>query len=286
MAFFGASLRAATPEPVPLWQGDAPGALGKSSGDIPTITAYLPDQTNATGAALIVLPGGGYTHLAEHEGKDYALWLKAHGIAGFVVNYRLGPKYHHPCMLQDAARGLRTVRANAKAWKIDPDRIGVIGSSAGGHLASTLLTHFDGGNPNDADPVERVSSRPDLGVLCYPVITMGDDTHKGSFKNLLGTNATPELIEFLSNEKQVTSNTPPCFIFSTAEDKTVPVQNSLEFAAALQRAHVPFDLHIYEKGAHGMGLGPNARGSLDPAKMHPWTADCLFFLKQHGFIKK
>lgn len=286
MLFFGSALRAETQEPMPLWTNGAPGALGNSAEDIPTLTAYLPDTNIATGAAMVILPGGGYQHLADHEGRDYALWLNSNGVAGFVLKYRLGPKYHHPCMLQDAARALRTVRANSKKWKIDANRIGIMGSSAGGHLASTLLTHFDSGNSNDVDIVERESSRPDLGILCYPVITMGDDAHVGSRNHLLGTNASPELIELLSSEKHVTTNTPPCFIFSTSEDKTVPVENSLEFAAALRRAHVPFDLHIYEKGAHGMGLGGGSKTKPDAAHMHPWTADCIFFLKEHGFIKK
>ena len=278
------SLTQAQPkETILLWPQGAPGALGKADQDIPTLTPFFPDPDKATGAAMVICPGGGYGALAKHEGEVYAQWFNDHGIAGFVLKYRLAPAgYHHPIMLLDAARALRLVRANAADWKLDPKRIGIIGSSAGGHLASTLLTHFDTGQPDATDPIERQSSRPDLGVLCYPVITMGDETHAGSRDNLLGKNPPPELIKLLSNELQVTRETPPCFLFHTAEDGAVPVENSLEFAAALRRAGVPFDLHIYEKGQHGIGLGAH---TYDPAKLHPWTRDCMFWLQQHGFAK-
>lgn len=272
--------------PMPLWPNGAPGALGKEDKDIPTLTAYLPKPEIATGAAMVICPGGGYGGLAAHEGEAYAWFLRDHGIAGFVLKYRLGSAgYRHPVMLQDVSRALRTVRANAEKWKLDPKRIGVMGSSAGGHLASTLLTHFDSGKPDSEDAIERQSSRPDLGILCYPVITMGDWTHGGSKKNLLGENPSPELVKELSNELQVTKETPPTFIFHTAEDKAVPVENALMFASALRKAGVPFDLHIYEKGPHGMGLGFKVYSPYDPAKLHPWTKDCLFFLKQHNFAK-
>src|SRR5207244_7355077 len=187
-----------------------------------------------------------------HEGKGYAEWLATNGISCFVVKYRLGgPQgYRHPRMLEDAARAVRFVRSRAEEWKIDPKRVGIIGSSAGGHLASTLLTHFDAGKPDDADIIERQSSRPDIGILCYPVITMGEFTHQGSKNNLLGKDPSPELVRELSNELQVTKQTPPCFIFHTFEDPAVPVENTLQFAAALRKAGVPFDLHIYEHGAH------------------------------------
>jgi acetyl esterase/lipase len=202
------------------------------------------------------------------------------------LKYRLGSGgYHHPIELQDVSRALRLVRANAAEWKIDPKRIGVVGSSAGGHLASTLITHFDAGAADAADPIDRVSSRPDLGILCYPVITMGEHTHLGSRKNLLGDHPSPELIELLSNELHVTKETPPCFLFHSAEDPVVPVENSLMFAAALRKAGVPFDLHIYEHGKHGTGLGHFVYATYEPDKLHPWTRDCLFWLKQNNFIK-
>src|SRR6267154_5957834 len=219
------SALAQTTNSFPLWAEGAPGAQGKEDRDVPTLTPYLPDKAKATGASIVICPGGGYGGLAPHEGVDYARFLNEQGIAGFVLKYRLGSGgYRHPVMLQDAARAVRTVRARADEWRVDPKRIGIMGSSAGGHLASTLLTHFDAGKPDAADPIERQNSRPDLGILCYPVITMGANTHSGSKKNLLGENPTPELEKLLSNELQVTKDTPPCFLFHTAADKGVPVE--------------------------------------------------------------
>lgn len=265
----------------PLWTGDAPGALGKETKDIPTLTPYFPPPAKATGAALIICPGGGYASLAPHEGVHYALWLNEQGIAGFVLKYRLGTGgYRHPAMMQDVLRAVRCVRANAGRWRLDPEKVGVMGSSAGGHLAATALTHFDAGDPIAADPIDRVSSRPSLGVLCYPVITMGPDTHSGSRRNLLGDNPDPKLVELLSNEKQVTKDTPPTFIFHTFEDATVKVENALEFAYALRRHGVSFSLHIYPKGSHGMGLGG---AQWDPSNRHPWTMECALWLKERGF---
>jgi acetyl esterase/lipase len=267
--------------PLPLCPDGAPGALGKEPKDIPTLTVFFPDAATATEAAMVICPGGGYGMLAPHEGEGYAHWLNQQGIAAFVLKYRLGSSgYRHPLMLQDAARAMRMVRYHAKEWKLDPNRIGIIGSSAGGHLASTLLTHFDAGQADAADPIDRLSCRPDLGVLCYAVITMGDETHRGSRDNLLGKNPSPELIQELSNELHVTKDTPPCFIFHTYDDNAVPVENSLEFAAALRRAKVPFELHIYQHGAHGMGLGTD---SAQQDKMHEWTRECKRWLKEQGF---
>jgi acetyl esterase/lipase len=263
-------------ETIRLWEKDAPGAKGTSDKDIPTLTIYLPEEGSATGAAMVICPGGGYGGLAQHEGKDYAEWLAKHGVTGFVLKYRLGSAgYRHPVMLQDVSRAMRLVRSRASEWKVDPKRIGVMGSSAGGHLASTLLTHFDDGDASASDPIEKVSSRPDLGILCYPVITMGEKTHQGSKKNLLGDNPSDELVKLLSNELQVTAQTPPTFLFHTAEDQAVPVENSLMFATALAQHHVAFDLHVYEKGRHGIGL----------ANGHPWTEECLKWLKLHDFVK-
>ncbi len=268
----------------PLWPNGAPGALGKHPEDIPTLTPYFPDPSKATGAAIVICPGGGYAGLARHEGVDYARFLNESGIAGFVLKYRLGSAgYRHPAMLEDAARAVRTVRARATEWRLDPHRIGIMGSSAGGHLASTLLTHFDAGQADATDPIERQSSRPDLGILCYAVITMGPFTHEGSKRNLLGDHPSPELVRYLSNELQVTKDTPPCFIWHTWEDKTVPVENALLFAEALRRASVPFDLHIYQQGGHGLGLGTS---TWDPARRHPWTHDCVYWLKVQGFAPK
>lgn len=266
-----------------LWPDGAPGARGDLAKDSPTLTPFFPDPDKLTGAALVVCPGGGYAHLAPHEGRDYARWLNENGITAFVLKYRLGADgYRHPSMLQDAARAVRLVRANAAAWNLDPKRIGIMGSSAGGHVAATLMTHFDSGRSNAVDAIERQSSRPDLGILCYPVITMGKFAHKGSKDNLIGTNPPPALVEEVSNELQVTKNTPPCFIWHTFEDKTVPVENTLMFAAALREAGVPFDLHIYQKGGHGMGLGSR---DYNPDKWLPWTRDCLYWLKVQNFVK-
>ncbi|GDY22732.1 endo-1,4-beta-xylanase [Verrucomicrobiota bacterium] len=270
-------------DPFPLWPGDAPGALGKTDRDIPTLTPFWADPDKATGASVVICPGGGYGGLASHEGKDYALYLNHHGIAGFVLKYRLGSAgYRHPAMMNDVNRAIRYVRAKATDWKLDPKRIGVMGSSAGGHLASTAVTHYDAGKPDVEDPIERVSSRPDLGILCYAVISMGPNTHGGSKNNLLGKEPSEELVKLLSNELQVTKETPPCFLWHTWEDKGVKVENSLEFAAALQRAGVPFDLHVYQKGGHGIGLGTR---ELDPAKWHPWSRDLAYWLKAQGFTK-
>jgi acetyl esterase/lipase len=266
----------------PLWSDSAPGALGAESKDIPTLTVFLPAPEKATGAAIVICPGGGYGHLADHEGSQYARWLNEQGIAGFVLKYRLGSNgYRHPVMLQDAARAMRTVRARADEWKLDAKRVGIIGSSAGGHLASTVMTHWDLGNKNSADAIEQQSSRPDLAILCYPVVSFSAEfTHKGSRANLLGTNLPPALLEELSAELQVNKDTPPCFIWSTGEDKTVPVDNSLSLAAALRRAGVSFDLHVYERGPHGIGLGNK---NFDSANFHPWTRDCAFWLRERKF---
>ncbi len=267
-------------EPLPLWSEKAPGAMGETPKDIPTLTPYLPEKPGPARAAMVICPGGGYGGLADHEGSHYAKFLNEQGIAAFVLKYRLGSAgYRHPVMLNDAARAVRMVRSRATEWNIDPTKIGIMGSSAGGHLASTLLTQFDAGNVEATDPIDRQSSRPDIGVLCYAVITMGEFTHKGSKKNLLGDNPSEELVTLLSSELQVKENTPPCFIWHTFEDGGVPVENSMLFASALRKNKVPFDFHVYQKGAHGMGLGSKG----DPATRHPWTQDLVFWLKTQGW---
>jgi acetyl esterase/lipase len=283
MAALSFSGSAQTNVVLPLWSGPAPGSLGEGPTNTPTLTVFLADPAKATGAAMVVCPGGAYQHLARHEGEDYARWLNEAGISAFVLKYRLGPAgYRHPAMLQDAARAMRIVRARAEEWKVDAQRVGIMGSSAGGHLASTMVTHFDAGQPGAGDPIERQSSRPDLGILCYPVISMGPFAHKGSRNNLLGTNPPPELVELLSNEKQVTSNTPPCFVWHTWEDTTVAVENPMLFAEALRRNGVRFELHVYEKGKHGMGLGLK---EWKPELWHPWTGECLRWLRERGFAR-
>jgi acetyl esterase/lipase len=273
-----------SPEPIRLWATEAPGSLGTAEKDIPTLTPFLPLPDKATGAAMVVCPGGGYGGLAGHEGKDYALWLNELGITAFVLKYRLGSGgYRHPVMLNDAARAVRLVRARAGEWKLDANRIGIMGSSAGGHLTSTLLTHFDAGNANSDDAIERVSSRPNLGILCYAVISMEAGlTHGGSRNNLLGNNPDAELVKLLSNELQVTKETPPTFLWSTADDSAVKVENSLQFSIALRKNNVPFELHVYPHGRHGLGLG----APLDkPQERHPWVAECARWLKEMKFAK-
>ncbi|MEP6787195.1 MAG: alpha/beta hydrolase [Acidobacteriota bacterium] len=266
--------------PIPLWEKGAPNAEGKEPIDIPTITPFLAPKETATGAAIVVLPGGGYSHLSDiKEGSDVAKWLNSLGISAFVVKYRLGMKYHQPNQLLDAARSLRLVRSKAKEWGVLPDHIGILGFSAGGHLASTLGTHFDGGKADAPDEIDRVSSRPDLMILIYPVITMGEFTHNGSKLNLLGENPTPELLKLYSNELQVTKDTTPTFLAHSVADPGVPVENSLMFAEALRKAHVPFEIHLYEQGPHGFGLAPT-----NPV-LASWTDRCADWLGLHGFTK-
>src|SRR5256884_2209558 len=267
-------------EPIILWPNGAPGAVGKEPNDIPTLTPYFPAKEKTTGAAIIVCPGGGYTHLADHEGGPVAEWLNTLGITAFVLKYRLGPRYHHPAPLQDAARAIRTVRARASEWSIDPKRIGILGFSAGGHVASTIGTHFDSGKPDAQDFIERVGSRPDLMILIYPVITMREFAHAGSRRMLLGENPSANLVGWLSNEAQVTKETPPAFLVHTANDPAVPVENSLRFAEAMTKAGVPFELNIYERGPHGFGLGGK-----DPM-LSTWPQRCADWLRAHGFISR
>jgi acetyl esterase/lipase len=244
------------PTTVPLWPTGAPGALGNDDSDQPTLTIFLPSDSPGSRTGVVVCPGGGYGMLANnHEGRQVANWLNSLGIAAFVLKYRLGPRYHHPIELGDAQRAIRMVRAKAAEYGVAPDRIGIVGFSAGGHLASTAGTHFDAGSSADPDRVQRASSRPDFLVLGYPVISFTTIyTHRGSLKNLLGESPDPKLVENLSNELQVTANTPPTFLFHTNEDKGVPAENSVLFYLALRKAGVPAEMHIFERGPHGVGL--------------------------------
>ena len=287
---------AADPPAQPLWPEGAPGALGKEtgddnhSGDIPTITVWLAPKDKATGAAVVICPGGGYGFLAsDHEGRRVAEWLNSIGVAGVMVKYRLAPKYKHPAPLMDAQRAIRTVRAKSKEWGLDPHRIGILGFSAGGHLASTAATHFDEGKADASDPIDRESCRPDLAVLVYPVISFtADFSHKGSADNLLGKGASKELLTSLSNETQVTEKTPPTFLAHTLADTGVPMENSLAFAMALRKAKVPFELHVFEKGQHGLGLGSGWKtGKIGPEpSFQAWPKLCESWLKTQGFLDK
>jgi enterochelin esterase family protein len=265
-----------------LWPTGAPGALGHEPADVPTLTAYLPPAGKGDGSAVVVCPGGGYGFLADdHEGRQPANWLTERGVAAFVLRYRIAPRYHHPAPLQDAQRAVRTVRARAKDWHVDPNRIGIWGFSAGGHLASTAGTHFDAGKPEADDPIERISSRPDFMILCYPVISMTKPImHVGSRNNLLGKEPDPKLAENLSNEDQVTAQTPPTFLFHTNQDNGVVPENSTLFYLALRKARVPAELHIYERGQHGVGLAPN-----DPV-LATWTGRLEAWMKGRGLMRR
>ena len=262
-----------TPKADLLWPDGAPGALGAQDEDRPTLAPYLVPQGRGTGAAVIVCPGGGYVNLSmDKEGDQIARWLNSIGVAAFVLKYRLGPKYRHPVELGDAQRAIRTVRHKAAEYRVLPDRIGIMGFSAGGHLASTAGTHFDTVNANPSDPIDRVSSRPDFLVLCYPVISFTTPyVHKGSMRALLGDGADPKLVESLSNELQVTAQTPPTFLFHTNQDTGVPAENSVLFYMALRKAGVPAELHIYERGPHGVGLAQTDEAlSTWPARLADW----------------
>ncbi|MCA9174081.1 MAG: alpha/beta hydrolase [Planctomycetales bacterium] len=246
---------AAPPEAKPLWPDGAPHAVGTEESDIPTLRHYPAEPGN--GAAVIICPGGGYGVLAyDHEGHQVAQFLASRGVTAFVLRYRHSPSYRHPVPLQDAQRAIRHVRHHAKQLGVDPQRIGIMGFSAGGHLASTAATHFDSGHADAADPVDRVGCRPDFAVLCYPVISMTESWgHRGSRNNLLGDRANDEeLAKSLSNDQQVTKETPRTFLFHTAQDRGVPVENSLAFYRALMKHGVPGELHVYQHGPHGVGL--------------------------------
>ena len=277
-------LAAAEPKVEILWPDGAPGAKGEAEGDKPTLTLYLPPQDKATGAAIVICPGGGYGALAmDHEGHQIGQWLNSFGVAGFIVKYRhrnSGAGYGHPVPLQDAQRAIRTVRSRASQWGVDPNRIGVLGFSAGGHLASSAATHFNESLYEARDAIDRVSCRPDFAVLVYPVISFTEPfTHVGSRNNLLGVDADKALVEKMSNEKQVTPQTPPTFLLHTWEDKAVPAENSIYFYLALRKANVPAEMHIFLKGQHGFGLGAKLEGA------SAWPKLCETWMQESGFLK-
>lgn len=264
---------AETHQTVLLWPNGAPGAQGNQPEDTPTLTIFLPDPAKATRTGVVVCPGGGYVELSmQKEGTDIAEWLNSIGIAAFVLKYRLGPRYHHPIEMWDGQRALRYVRYHSKEYGIAPDRIGIWGFSAGGHLASTVGTHFDSGKAQAADPIDRVSCRPDFMVLAYPVISFVTPyVHRGSMRALLGDHPDPKLQRLLSNELQVTAETPPTFLFSTNDDTGVPCENSVLFFLALRKNHVPAEMHIFEPGPHGVGLAPtHAALSIWPTLLANW----------------
>jgi acetyl esterase/lipase len=266
---------------LPLWPNGAPGALGKEDGDVPTMTVYLPRDISQNMAAVIVCPGGGYEHLSmNQEGRQVASLLNSLGMTAVVLKYRLGPRYHHPIELGDAQRAIRMLRAKAAEYSIGPDRIGIMGFSAGGHLAVSASTHFDEGNASAPDPLDRPSSRPDFAVLGYPVVSMTAPwTHMGSKRALLGDNPDPELAKSLSGENAVTARTPITFIFQTNADTTVPAENSVEYFLALRRAHVKAEMHVFENGPHGVGLALN-----DPA-LSEWSRLLANWFRVNGLLK-
>ena len=270
------------PETILLWPNGAPGALGNDDSDKPSITVYYPLNPSASATGVIVAPGGGYGMLASnHEGRQVANWLNALGVTAFVLRYRLGPRYHHPIELGDAQRAMRLVRSRAEQFGIQPGRIGMMGFSAGGHLTSTLGTHFDDGNPSAPDPIDRFGCRPDFLILGYPVISFtAPYTHQGSAHNLLGDNPDPKLLLELSNELHVTPQTPPTFLFTTSEDTAVPPENSIAFYLALHKAGVPAELHVFEKGPHGVGLD-----LADPA-LGEWPTLLANWLRGRGLLVK
>ena len=266
-----------------LWPKGAPLALGDTEVDKPRLTIHLPDPDKAVGTGVVVCPGGGYGALAkDHEGKQIAEFFNKLGIAAFVLEYRLGQRYRHPAPLLDAQRALRLVRSRAKEFGIAPDRIGIMGFSAGGHLASTAATHFEDAEVKDSeDPIDKASCRPDFAILCYAVITFEPPfAHMGSRRNLLGDNPSKELVESLCNEKRVTEKTPPTFLFHTNADTGVPPENSVLFYLALRKAKVPAELHIYEKGAHGVGLAQK------DAILSSWSGRLEGWLAGRGLLRK
>lgn len=274
-----------------LWPGDAPGAKPSPAGtetlgeggrlgniETPQYQVYLPERDKATGAAVVIFPGGGYSILAaNHEGHDYAKWLVQRGIAGIVVKYRVSSNpafgYQFPVPFLDARRAIRTVRANATAWGIDPQKVGVMGSSAGGHLASLCATRFTDSFPEEnRDEIDHQNCRPDFAILIYPVISMDPAlSHSGSRKNLLGEKPSPEAVENYSTAKAVTKETPPVFLLSTSDDM-VDCRNSLEFATACKASGVPVSLHLFESGGHGYGM--NGKGDLSawPPLLDHWLS--------------
>jgi acetyl esterase/lipase len=264
----------AAEKPMVLWPKGAPGTLGTAEKDVPTLTLYAPAK--ASGAAMLLIPGGSYSGIYEGQAEPFALWLNEQGLTVFVLRYRLGSAgYRYPAQLQDAVAAMRQVRSQAAKWKIDAKRIGVMGFSAGGHLVSTLINRPQDGEVAGPSAAPEVSARPDIAILCYPVISMMTKPHAASRKNLIGERPSEELIRKTSSEFQVHPGLPPCFLWHTCEDKMVPVEHAQLYAAALQASGVPHEVHLYQRGDHGTGL---------IGTEHPWFQDLLFWLKGQGFV--
>lgn len=283
---FGLASEALAGSPVPkvelLWPDGAPGAVGNEDSDKPSLSIHLPPAGRANGAAVIICPGGAYCTLGiVHEGHDVARWLNSLGAVGFVLKYRFAPLYHHPTPLLDAQRAVRVVRARAAEWQVDAKRIGIMGFSAGGHLASTVGTHFDDGKKDAEDPIEQVSCRPDFMILVYPVISFTTPyMHAGSKNHLFGRNPDPGLFGSLSSEKQVTPRTPPTFLMHASDDWQVLSENSILFYMALHKASVPAEIHIYERGGHGFGLAPGQW------LLSSWAERCAAWMSARGLLRR
>jgi acetyl esterase/lipase len=275
---------------IELWPEGVPGRLADAPPErvedgrvyhvsVPTLALFPAPAATANGAAAVVCPGGGYVRLAmNQEGSEITRWLNSLGITAFVLKYRVAP-YQHPAALRDVLRALRLVRARASEFGVDPDRIGVIGSSAGGHLAASAATQFDSPAGKTGAALDAVRARPDFVALMYPIITMHDPfAHAGSRRALLGDHPSPEQVMATSVELHVTPQTPPTFLVHTQEDRSVPVENSLLFYRALRQAGVPVEMHVYERGPHGFGLKPG----LGPTSQ--WPERCEAWLRFHGWL--
>lgn len=255
-----------------LYPAIAAGTPKISAHDTPTLQPFVaPASSNPTGASVIICPGGGYMTLASHEGITIAQWLNQHGITAFVLRYRTGPQNRHPIPLSDAQRALRFVRYHAPQWNLDPQRIGMLGFSAGGHLTATAATHFDAGDAAAADPMDRLSSRPDVQVLIYPLISFQEAVHRASYSILMGETPDPQVVASLSNETQVSPQTPPAFLVHSTADATVAVAHSDLYAQALKAHHISYEYIRGDFGGHGFGL------------KDCWDAPCIRWLRSQGF---
>ncbi|WP_083346083.1 alpha/beta hydrolase [Terriglobus roseus] len=264
---------------IPLWSGAAPLSKGSTDADSPSVDVYLP-ATNPTQTGVLVIPGGAYGYLAAPEGKPVAVWLQEHGVAAFVLHYRVSP-YHYPAEMLDGLRAMRLIRSRAVEFHITADRIGVWGFSAGGHLASYLMTQWQQQLVPATDSVDAIDARPDFGILAYPVISMSPVvTHHGSHENLLGPNATPEQEAQLSSELHVGENSPPAFLFATTDDGVVPVQNSMALCTAYVQKHLPIEMHLFEHGPHGVVLAQNLPGA------SAWPNLLITWMARHGWMEK
>jgi acetyl esterase/lipase len=270
-----------------LWPQGAPGALGTADVDKPSLTLFPATGTKVNGAAVVICPGGGYGALAmDHEGKQVALWMNTLGVSAFVLKYRLGPTYHHPIELNDAQRALRWVRANAKRFKIDVNRVGIVGFSAGGHEAASASTHYDSGSVAAADTIDRFQCRPDFSILCYPVITMDASfTHAGSRTNLLGNSPSQALVDLMSNEKQVNAKTPRAFLFHSKDDGVVPIKNSQSYYDALVKAGIATEFKIFETGGHGYGMADGKGGAPTDPVLAVWPGLVAKWMTSQGFLQ-